>query len=578
MAMKRNLIHKQFQINKSCDKISVYGYGYCIELISRHRNIQEIKMNYTFDSEILLQIQQIENLNLTFGMLLNLTQSNSTSVDNLTEYKGNERDSMAVVIPVTVCYAIIFVAGVLGNVITCTVISRNKSMHTATNYYLFNLAISDLMLLLSGLLSETSTNATVLTITSFTIERYIAICHPFRQHTMSKLSRAIKFIMAIWIVAFCLAIPQAIQFGVVTTAYGGQSCTVKNVLVEHAFEVSSFLFFVGPMTLICVLYVLIGIKLRKSKLLQGVKRRSCEFGRGITGQTRVIRMLIAVAVAFFLCWAPFHAQRIMAVYGKATQTTNDRFHNIYTILTYVSGVLYFLSTCINPLLYSIMSHKFRDAFKTTLARHFHIGPEYNQRTHIYSALSKYNGNGSIRLTTSNANRMQQSMEPHIQKIESNLSILQSEPTSENKTAKNAIPPQRQRCVSVSQSTLVTSLSKSDVLQSCTTNFGDKMPANNNKRISSNNNHNNNNHHQSTLSTIAEKLRRGTRKVLLFRTSPNNSTPQSPVTKEAKLKKGNSVDSAHTNTISNSSLQEVDAEEFDSAELTKFMGEINNEIR
>lgn len=66
---------------------------------------------------------------------------------------------------------------------------------------------------------------------------------------------------------------------------------VKNVLVEHAFEVSSFLFFVGPMTLICVLYVLIGIKLRKSKLLQGVKRRSCEFGRGITGQTRVIRML-----------------------------------------------------------------------------------------------------------------------------------------------------------------------------------------------------------------------------------------------------------------------------------------------
>lgn len=63
------------------------------------------------------------------------------------------------------------------------------------------------------------------------------------------------------------------------------------MLVEHAFEVSSFLFFVGPMTLICVLYVLIGVKLRKSKLLQGVKRRGVELGRGISGQTRVIRML-----------------------------------------------------------------------------------------------------------------------------------------------------------------------------------------------------------------------------------------------------------------------------------------------
>lgn len=75
---------------------------------------------------------------------------------------------------------------------------------------------------------------------------------------------------------------------------------------------------------------------------------------------------VAVAVAFFLCWAPFHAQRVMAVYGKATQTTNHLFRNIYLALTYVSGVLYFLSTCINPLLYSIMSHKFRDAFKVSI--------------------------------------------------------------------------------------------------------------------------------------------------------------------------------------------------------------------
>lgn len=39
---------------------------------------------------------------------------------------------------------------------------------------------SQTICILQGLLSETSTNATVLTIASFTIERYIAICHPFR--------------------------------------------------------------------------------------------------------------------------------------------------------------------------------------------------------------------------------------------------------------------------------------------------------------------------------------------------------------------------------------------------------------
>lgn len=59
-------------------------------------------------------------------------------------------EPLFVLILVTVCYSLIFLAGILGNVITCLVIYRNKSMHTATNYYLFNLAISDLTLLLLG--------------------------------------------------------------------------------------------------------------------------------------------------------------------------------------------------------------------------------------------------------------------------------------------------------------------------------------------------------------------------------------------------------------------------------------------
>lgn len=65
---------------------------------------------------------------------------------------------------------------------------------------------------------------------------------------------------------------------------------------------------------------------------------------------------VAVVVAFFFCWAPFHAQRLVAFYGK------DQLF-VYAITTYVSGILYYLSTCINPLLYNIMSNKFREAFK-----------------------------------------------------------------------------------------------------------------------------------------------------------------------------------------------------------------------
>lgn len=168
--------------------------------------------------------------------------STSSNLDNATleSVLGPVRDPLATTITMTVIYTIIFVTGSIGNVCTCIVIKRNKYMHTTVNYYLFSLAISDLLLLNFGLppelyalwrkypyilgkpfcilrafTSETSTNASILTITAFTVERYLAICHPLRAHTMSKLSRAIKVILIIWAISAIAAIPIAYPFDII---------------------------------------------------------------------------------------------------------------------------------------------------------------------------------------------------------------------------------------------------------------------------------------------------------------------------------------------------------------------------
>lgn len=232
------------------------------------------------------------------------------------------RDSLYIVIPVTVVYASIFLTGIIGNISTCIVITRNKSMHTATNYYLFSLAVSDLLLLVSGLpaemylvwckypyifgegfcvlrglAAETSVNASVLTITAFTVERYVAICHPFLSQTLSKLSRAIKLILVIWLVALSFALPQALQFGVMQHSGNPDMvmCTVKRIIISHSFELSTFLFFVMPMCLITVLYALIGLKLRKSNMMKNVSgrvesTRNCRHHPGRSSR-RVLKML-----------------------------------------------------------------------------------------------------------------------------------------------------------------------------------------------------------------------------------------------------------------------------------------------
>nr|BAF36977.1 diapause hormone receptor [Orgyia thyellina] len=314
---------------------------------------------------------------------------------------GPQRDSLYIVVPITIIYSIIFITGLLGNIFTCLVIVRNKSMHTATNYYLFSLAISDLLLLISGmpqemysiwskwpyvfghsfcvlrgLAAETSTNASILTITLFTAERYLAICHPFVSHKMSKLSRATKHVLLLWIVALGLALPQALQFGI-TDNRGVIMCLQTRVIIEHSFEISTFVFFFAPMVLITVLYAFIGLKLRESSVNKEENQKDFEWSiknshklrrKHSQSTRRVVKMLVAVVVAFFICWAPFHAQRLVAIYGTTEHhlAKSPILHFVYSFLTYISGVFYYMSTCINPIFYHIMSNKFRDAFKSTM--------------------------------------------------------------------------------------------------------------------------------------------------------------------------------------------------------------------
>lgn len=224
---------------------------------------------------------------------------NESFTDDLQKRLGPKRQELSKVVPITVAYCFIFIAGIGGNIATCAVIVRNKYMHTATNYYLFNLAIADLLVLILGLpielysfwsaypwvfgeafcvlrnmAAETSTNAAILTITAFTIERYVAICHPMRAQRMSSLSRAIRVIVIVWLVATVCSFPQAVQFGLiyVTDSSGKpiEESVTCNLIpghrIKHTFELATFLFFFAPMAIITGMYALMAMAIRRSTL------------------------------------------------------------------------------------------------------------------------------------------------------------------------------------------------------------------------------------------------------------------------------------------------------------------------
>ena len=117
--------------------------------------------------------------------------------------------------------ASVFLVGVSGNLMVVVTVRGTKSLHTTTNCYLVSLALADLITLVSSVPQEVggrivilsqklshqvlsyhilgdlwvwgslgcslmvfcqflAMNSSALSLTAFTIERYIAICHPMK--------------------------------------------------------------------------------------------------------------------------------------------------------------------------------------------------------------------------------------------------------------------------------------------------------------------------------------------------------------------------------------------------------------
>merc|ERR1719347_906258 len=143
-------------------------------------------------------------------------------------------DDHLVLVLVTVFYLLIFVTGIVGNVSVCLVIVKSNNLHSAMNYYLVSLAVADLTIILLGLpnelsiywhqypypfgetfckirsfLSESASYANVLTILSFSLERYLAICTPLRLYIfpLSDIKRSTLVSLLCWAVALLASIP-----------------------------------------------------------------------------------------------------------------------------------------------------------------------------------------------------------------------------------------------------------------------------------------------------------------------------------------------------------------------------------
>uniref|UniRef100_A0A8R1IU11 Thyrotropin-releasing hormone receptor n=1 Tax=Caenorhabditis japonica TaxID=281687 RepID=A0A8R1IU11_CAEJA len=237
-------------------------------------------------------------------------------------------------------------------------------------------------------------NTSSLSILAFTIERYYGICNPYKARTMCTVKRATCIIFGVWLFSmlyhsYWLFLATLIQDDI------GTSCSFRLERNSHAYKIvfllDFVLWYVLPILCDIVIYVKIGItlsqcgdKLKKSvnpkisneMIVEKAKTSSTSMGNfsgrdshisgkrnSSKGKNQVVKMLAIVVAVFAICWLPY---RGMVVYNSFVSDPKYSWSPDWYIN--LSKTLVFINCAINPILYNLMSARFRAAFKSLFTK------------------------------------------------------------------------------------------------------------------------------------------------------------------------------------------------------------------
>ncbi|KAM9310440.1 thyrotropin-releasing hormone receptor [Pholidichthys leucotaenia] len=359
----------------------------------------------------------------------------NTTMDNVTVENGTsvrDNQTLGVWTDYTLEYKVVSVflvslicgVGIVGNVMVILVVLTTKHMRTPTNCYLVSLAAADLMVLTAaGLPNITDAlrgqwvygyvgclgitylqylgiNASSCSITAFTVERYIAICHPIKAQFLCTLSRAKRIILLVWALTSVYCVMWLFLSDTTELVYDNV------VLLSCAYKVSRghylpiyftdfTVFYVLPLMLATVLYGLIArilflnplpsdpkdssTKRWKKETTQGGRTISASSSSSTTAASRrqVTKMLAVVVILFALLWMPYRT--LVVVNSFLEKSYLDTWFLLFCRLCI------YLNSAINPVIYNAMSQKFRAAFKK-LCR---CGPPRTEKPASYSVALTY---------------------------------------------------------------------------------------------------------------------------------------------------------------------------------------------
>ncbi|XP_069477147.1 kappa-type opioid receptor [Ambystoma mexicanum] len=285
--------------------------------------------------------------------------------------------SPTIPIIITAVYSMVFVVGLVGNSLVMFVIIRYTKMKTATNIYIFNLAMADALVTTTMPFQSTeylmnswpfgnvlckivisidyyNMFTSIFTLTMMSVDRYIAVCHPVKALDFRTPLKAKVINVCIWLLSSSVGISAIVLAGTKTTE-DTTECALQfptpYAYWDTLMKVCVFIFaFIIPVFIITICYTLMILRLKSVRLLSGSREKDRNL-------RRITRLVLVVVAVFIICWTPIH------IFVLVEALVNVPQHTAIISVYYVCIALGYTNSSLNPILYAFLDENFKRCFK-----------------------------------------------------------------------------------------------------------------------------------------------------------------------------------------------------------------------
>lgn len=268
-------------------------------------------------------------------------------------------------------FYLVFVLGLLGNSMVLWVLLKVMRLKSMTDVCLLNLALSDLLTVLSLPLwalynqghhfgNNTICKAMagayhlgfysgILFVTLMSVDRYLAIVHAVAAMGARTQRYGAGISLVIWTISFCAALPEAIFASMVSEGNVTQCQRVYPPeaaktwkLYRNFAENTVGLFISLPVTVYCYVRILL------------VLRRTKNSKRG-----RAMKLIFAIVSVFVVFWVPYNVAVFLQTLEQLEIFDSCKASQWITAALEFTETIALVHCCVNPVIYAFVGEKFR---------------------------------------------------------------------------------------------------------------------------------------------------------------------------------------------------------------------------